>query len=672
VAGDEILQVLRKRLLADVPSAADAQPVAKAISRVISQWQLAEAQDAAARRTAQDEEIKYARRLESAYPFHIDLIELMRTRWASLPNFQRTRGALRFLASVLYQCKKLNCHTPVVGPGDIPLDNADVRNAFFSEVISEAGQRDQYQSVLEHDFIGGNSRVNRIDSRLAKENPALSNIQPAMRLATAILMYSFGGIQREQGTEILPPGVSEKELLAACLRPGLDSITAQSVLKRLRDECLFLHYDGIRYCFKTQANVNKLIEDEVGNVSADEIRSYIGSLVAERVAPITNSAFIWPAKSEDIPDHEPRFLLAYLPLEFAEKSRADQEKLALNYLTYFGSGPRRYRNGLGLAVPDSREIEGIRRAARYLLAVDRVRKKQSSYKLSKDQQDQLKERESTEKTAMEAGLRTLYSSVWLLRMDAGNPVLEKLEIGGRPLKSQSIHERLEELLTDIHGKIFTSIRPAKLLNLMLLGNGQDERSQVETKVILDTFFATPGFLRIKNADVLRDCIAQGVEQGLMAYSLKNRVREESGQYSVLAHDAVIGRRPGLDEIDLDAGIVLLPACVVKDDTSTAATPVAPIPPTSPDLSIPVAARSDATATKIPHTGQTIDSITMEMKLSKAKLYKAFNALGNLADKAGEITLTVHGDKLNIDPSWLRNALTEPLSEAGIDFDIKEV
>jgi predicted AAA+ superfamily ATPase len=83
----------------------------------------------------------------------------MKTRWASLPNFQRTRGALRFLATVLYKGKKLNKRSPVVGPSDIPLEDADVRNAFFSEVVAEAGQRDLYQSVLEHDFIGSNARV---------------------------------------------------------------------------------------------------------------------------------------------------------------------------------------------------------------------------------------------------------------------------------------------------------------------------------------------------------------------------------------------------------------------------------------------------------------------------------------------------------------------------------
>ena len=62
---------------------------------------------------------------------------------------------------------------------------------------------------------------------------------------------------------------------------------------------------------------------------------------------------------------------------------------------------------------------------------------------------------------------------------------------------------------------------------------------------------------------------------------------------------------------------------------------------------------------------------MEMKLSKSQLYKAFSVLGNLADKSGEITVTIHGENLAADATWVRNAITEPLSEAGIDFDVKE-
>ena len=59
------------------------------------------------------------------------------------------------------------------------------------------GPRQDYAPVFTHDLVGPNARAKRIDDRLAKETPALANVRPALRLATAILAYSFGGLKRE-------------------------------------------------------------------------------------------------------------------------------------------------------------------------------------------------------------------------------------------------------------------------------------------------------------------------------------------------------------------------------------------------------------------------------------------------------------------------------------------
>jgi predicted AAA+ superfamily ATPase len=234
VVGDEILDVLKKRLLSEPPPSDVAKQVATAIAQSVTQWKMAEAPDNSARRAAEDEKVRLARRLETAYPFHVGLIDLMKERWASIPDFQRTRGALRFLAAVLHKAKKLTRQSVFVCPGDIPIDDADVRNAFFTEV----GQREPFQAVLEHDFIGANARVKRIDNQIAEQNPALASVRPAMSLATTILMYSFGGLPREEKGEPLPSGVSERELLEVCLSVEIDNLTAQSVLKRLMESII--------------------------------------------------------------------------------------------------------------------------------------------------------------------------------------------------------------------------------------------------------------------------------------------------------------------------------------------------------------------------------------------------------------------------------------------------
>ena len=42
------------------------------------------------------------------------------------------------------------------------------------------------------------------------------------------------------------------------------------------------------------------------------------------------------------------------------------------HVKIYGSGPRKHRNGLGLAVPAAEQIEILRRSVRYLLAIEHV------------------------------------------------------------------------------------------------------------------------------------------------------------------------------------------------------------------------------------------------------------------------------------------------------------
>jgi len=101
IRGDEIFPVLRKRLLAEPPSEDIANKVADIYVDTIKRNILSYVPSEAERCEFEERIIKYRERFVRAYPFHPALIDLMRERWASIPEFQRTRGVLRFLAVVL-------------------------------------------------------------------------------------------------------------------------------------------------------------------------------------------------------------------------------------------------------------------------------------------------------------------------------------------------------------------------------------------------------------------------------------------------------------------------------------------------------------------------------------------------------------------------------------------
>ena len=81
----------------------------------------------------------------------------------------------------------------------------------------------------------------------------------------------------------------------------------------------------MRYCFKKDPNVTLLVEQEAEAVARDEsrVRSRIKQMIEERLAG-QRAAIVWPVKSADVPDKDPRFLIAYLSLDFAAQPAAEQ------------------------------------------------------------------------------------------------------------------------------------------------------------------------------------------------------------------------------------------------------------------------------------------------------------------------------------------------------------
>lgn len=691
VSGDEVLPILQRRLLRGAPNASSVTEVATAYQDVVTGMRRAHAETPSERQQAEEEGRLLRDRMRAAYPFHPALIDIMRERWTAVDAFQRTRGALRFLASCMHSLKKNGGAKPLLGPGDVPLRDVDVR----VKMLKELGVQNDYDPVITSDIDGPNARAKRIDEQLAREIPALASVRPATRIATAILLYSFGGLRREGSgsDETLPPGVTENELLASCVGPDLDNITATAVLSELRNTCLYLHYDGVRYCFKKDPNVTKLIEDAEQEIARQEsqakgrgpVRDKIKEMLDARLAG-HHTAIVWPAKSQDIPDEDPRFLVAYLPLEFAAEGKSDQERQAKDYLTKYGDRPRRFRNGLGIAIPEKKQIEALRRAVRYLLAIDRVEAKKQQLRLTKDQLDQLRERKRTEQAAAESCFRELYTAVWLPRVQDGELEIEKVERGGRPLQATGVHERIMELLTSVGTpRIHGSVTPRKIAERVRLGEslveGEPPLMGIKASDVLESFFRDIAPPRLESASVLRKGIARGVSEGVFAYaSGGSPVLGSDGRYQVSRDRVILGRSIADDEVDFDSGFLMMPQAIPE---APAAQPAGEAPVETGSVPPPSVLEGSAgigvgTGTGPATTGTDAPSrkkrVAFAFEATREQVFKAFPAIANLADKSdgGKVRIRIEGaSAAGFDPSWLRNAVEEPLDEADIERSMEE-
>lgn len=673
VEGNEVLYVIQRRLLARIPTAEEATPAATAYQEIVTQMTRGYAKGKAEERQAEEEGIALATRVRASYPFHPALIDVMREQWAAIPDFQRTRGALRFLAACLRAAKREEKSRAVLGPGDVPIYDAEVRLAFFKEV----GQQADFQAVLEHDLTGANARAKRIDDRRTKESPSETGKRAAFRLATAILMYSFGGRKRDSanGSESLPPGITEPELLSVCVGPDLDSTTALACLKELKEQCLYLHFDGVRYCFKKDPNVTLLVEQESEAVGRDErqVEDRIKEMLEARITG--RNAVVWRAKSGDIPDKEPSFLVAYMPFDFGTQARSGREAAAKEIFETYGSSPRKYRNGLGLAVPAGDQIESLRRSVRYLVAIERVRDKSKQHNLTDVQRSQLREQESTRIAEAESSLLKLYAEVWLPKVTTDGIVIDVAAAGGRPLqttlsdkKQARVHDRVMELLIDVQRRVFETATPNKIVELFKLGEGTPPTLGIKTADVVDGFYSFLGFPRLVSSVVVKKAIAKGIQDGFFGYySGTTPTLGVDGKYQVPLDRVRLNKPVGEDEIDLESGFLMMPQAVpiaqVPTAVETGSTVV--VPGTSggepPLILTPPSDGQRSVAVAGPQT-----SVEINFSADRDQLFSAWNAIANLADLAGKVNVTVRADSAEgFDKNKLQNGVLEPLRESDL-------
>jgi hypothetical protein len=504
--------------------------------------------------------------------------------------------------------------------------------------------------------------------------------RPATRLATAILMYSFGGLRRESGKEgeILPPGITEAELLSVCVGPDLDSTTALACLKQLKEQCLYLHFDGVRYCFKKDPNITLLIEQEADIIGRNDklVRTRIKEMIESRLAGHRN-AIVWPESPGDIPDRDPSFLVAYLPLEFAGKPRTQQEATAKELLEKCGEKPRTYRNGLCLAIPTADQVEIARRSVRYLIAAEGVKGKAKQLNLTDEQRSQLRERESTEAAAAESALLKLYAEVWLPRAEEGGIALEKVAVGGRPLqttlnekKQAMIHERIVELITQTQKKVFESVNPARIIELFKLGEGTPPHLGISTCDVVDGFYSFLGFTCLMTSGAIRKAVAKGVQDGHFGYMTGPKPGlGTDGKFEVPVSKVRFKMTVAEDEIDLESGFLILPQAIPQ------AAPTGPEPTlvvsggesSQPGGGVtlpPGGAPPVGPVTPVKPVGEKAAELTFDA--DRNQLFTAWNAIANLADLAGKVKVTIRAEsETGFDKGKLQNGVMEPLREADL-------
>lgn len=685
VSGDEVMKIIQRRLFADVGDPDVIQEIARQQAELFRRFRESYEDTNRGKQEVQQQADLLAERIQSSYPFHPDLLDLMYHRWGSLPSYQRTRGALQFLARVVYALRQAGDTSLLIGPGNIPFDDEGVRGAFFSQV----GERERFSSVIAADLIGRKAKVKAVDNRIAQDAPALASLKVGTRLASGILLYSFGVRNGEDR------GVVEQEVIAACLAPGLDRNTITATLSDLREQLLYLHYVGRRYRFETKPNLNKLVADEEGKIAVDDVLEKIRVDLSKSLQNSRGKVVLWPKDSMAIADHVPQFSIVYLNPDWAEKSPEVTSGEALNWLEQRGKDKREYKNAIAFVVPNKVQMDKARKGARTALAIASLLEQKVKYKFTVEDTEELNGKAKDAASEVNAALRRLYEYILLPLpcQEGNNPIrLEMIDLQSQLNTSQNLQDRVLDALKN---HVFDSITPAKLVQHSSLENS--ETGYIKAEELVSYFFRFPTLPKMLDVSGIQKAVIKAIERGLVGYipsiTIHGNTTPTIENTSLISFEQVIP----VEELDL-SGYLLSPwlvgllRTVSSDDTDTTKPDSNDENSTDVENSSKSWGNSETKGNLVKEEKETVkynsktssveSSILVDIvkgkkparyyKLNllakKSQIFQIFELLQTLSDKANEMTIQIEVQahtQQEFDRNWIRNAIEEVLDEMDI-------
>jgi hypothetical protein len=493
VEGAEIYEILRRRLFEDVGDPAQHRRVAEAY------WELYQ-------RLADDlprkvREPEYRRRMERAYPFHPELVEILYERWGSLPRFQRTRGVLRLLALVVGDLYRKGHKGAFIQPSHVDLGDPNIRREFVKLV------GDAYDTVIASDIADHGAKAFQIDRELGSE---YAREQIAQGLATSIFLYSHSGGRERGGMEL--------QLRLAVLHPDMTPAIVADAMDRLAKRLWYLYGDGGVWRFSTQPNLNKILVEREDAVQSEEIRQEVRRTLGEIVGLRTfRRVYIWPEEDRDVADtSELSLVVLDMDHPMGQENENETRRFISHILDNRGMTYRKYRNTLVFLAPDDAVLQGVVEAARRLIALRGIAMDYATgEQLSEEQRQDLEKRLDNARARLPSLVSAAYRHIVV-----GGPEkeLRAWDMGAQAYDtSRTLSQRVWDTLKS-EEKLLEKLDP-RLIIEERWALWPEDKDALRVADLWDYFVRYTHLPMLRDQAVLTGAIVEGLERGLFGYGL---------------------------------------------------------------------------------------------------------------------------------------------------------
>ena len=523
-------------------------------------------------------ETAYEERIKAAYPIHPEVFERLYTDWSTLQSFQRTRGVLRLMASVIHSLWENGDRSPLIMPASILLDEPPV--------LSELNRYlpDNWAPVIERDIDGPNSLPIRIDG----DAPNLGRYGACRRVARSIFLGS-APIQAAANQ-----GLEDRRIKLGCVNPGEPPAIFGDAIRRLANTAAYLYQDGARYWYSTQPTVATVAESRAEEYRRN--REPVDKEIEKRLrAELSNrgdfkAVHVFPASGQDVQDDQDARLAVLRPIHSHSREQGEGSRAmsAAKVIWEFrGSTPRLFRNGLVFLAPDQARLQDLEDAVRFYLAWQSILDDKERLDLPPHQVRQADTRRQESDNAVRGRIGETYQ--WLLAPGQPSPQGEvkwesiRLTAQGALAERTSRRMRSDELLVTS----FAGTRLRMELDRVPLWRG----NHVSIAQLIDDFSRYSYLPRLREPAVLLEAVANGVslltwEQDTFAYA--ESYDEGAGRYRGLRAAQAVAVMEG------DGGLIVLPEVARKQMAAEAAaaqalevgpTTTVPVEPDTPGLTV---------------------------------------------------------------------------------------
>ena len=502
-------------------------------------------------------ETDYRRRMEAAFPIHPELFERLYNDWGSLDKFQRTRGVLRLMASVIHALWERNDSGLLILPAFIPIDHSAVQ----AELVRYLDPG--WSAVIAKDVDGITSEPLRID----QDVPTLGRYSATRRVARTVYVGSAPTSQTKN------PGIDDRRIRLGCAQPGEAVATFGDALRRLADRTTYLYQDVGRYWFSTQPSVSRIADDRAAQYDLHDVSAKLVKwLRKDKLCGEFSGVHIVPNGSVEVSDEmETRLVILGPEYPYARNDGVCAVKAAENILNTRGSAQRIYRNALVFLAPDQQRLPELYQAIRLWMAWSSISDEHEQLNLDAFQRKQAEsKRNEFEKTVT---ARILETWVWMLVPYQSDPKSRKIEWsesrlqGQDPLSFRCSKKLVREEL------LLTKMGPERL-KLVLDSYIWKNADHVGTKKLSEYLASYLYLPRLRDSSVLMKAVQDGISElfcGYFAYA--GRFNEEEGLYEGLRLEGggsiVIDSLSVLVKPDVAAAVAQPRASISRDGMGTA-------------------------------------------------------------------------------------------------------